>query len=162
MQLQALIRKTIKYPSDSKLNFESHINSFWRKSGQKINALARLKNYLPSDQTNLLLILSIIRNGKSLRLLWLCFVMKSQFSYRPLTWMFTSRYRNNALITLMNELCDWSITTMRNHLIVSWQKKTVLKLFIKKILNLAQFSKVFKWLVSADHEWYFDLKTKNL
>ena len=34
----------------SKLNFESHIGSLCRKAGQKINALARLKNYPISDQ----------------------------------------------------------------------------------------------------------------
>ena len=66
---------------ESKLNFESHIGSLCRKAGQKISALARLKNYLPSDQTNLLL------NS----------VIKSQFTYCPLIWMFMSRYLNNAL-----------------------------------------------------------------
>ena len=40
---------------DSKLSFESHIGSLCRKAGQKINALARLKNCLTSDQRNLLL-----------------------------------------------------------------------------------------------------------
>ena len=66
---------------DSKLNFESHIGSLCRKAGQKRSALARLKNYLTSDQRNLLL------NS----------VIKSQFTYCPLIWMFTSRYLNNAL-----------------------------------------------------------------
>ena len=66
---------------DSKLNFESYIGSLCRKAGQKISALARLKNYLTSDQRNLLL------NS----------VIKSQFTYCPLIWMFTSRYLNNAL-----------------------------------------------------------------
>ena len=66
---------------DSKLNFESHIGSLRRKAGQKISALARLKNYLTSDQRNLLLHL----------------VIKSQFIHCPLIWMFTSRYLNNAL-----------------------------------------------------------------
>ena len=66
---------------DSKLNFESHIGSLCRKAGQKISALARLKNYLTSNQRNLLL------NS----------VIKSQFTYCPLIWMFTSRYLNNAL-----------------------------------------------------------------
>ena len=40
---------------DSKLNFESYIGSLCRKAGQKMSALARLKNYLTSDQINLLL-----------------------------------------------------------------------------------------------------------
>ena len=66
---------------DSKLNFKSHISSLCRKAGQKISALDRLKNYLTSDQRNLLL------NS----------IIKSQFTCCPLIWMFTSRYLNNAL-----------------------------------------------------------------
>ena len=66
---------------DSKLNFESHIASLCRKAGQKINTSARLKNYFKSDQRNFLL------NS----------VIKSQFTYCPLIWMFTSHYLNNAL-----------------------------------------------------------------
>ena len=65
---------------DSKLNFESHIGSLCRRAGQKISALARLKNYLSSDQRNLLL------NS----------VIKSLLTYCPLIWMLTSRYLNNA------------------------------------------------------------------
>ena len=37
---------------DIKLNFESHIGSLCKKAGQKINALARVKNYLTLDQRN--------------------------------------------------------------------------------------------------------------
>ena len=66
---------------DNKVNFESHVGSLWRKAGQKINALARLKNYLTSDQRRLLL----------------NFGIKSQFTYCPLIWVFTLRYLNNAL-----------------------------------------------------------------
>ena len=65
---------------DSKQNFESHIVSLCRKAGQKISALAMLKNYLTSDQGNLLL------NS----------VIKSQFTYCPLIWMFTSPNLSNA------------------------------------------------------------------
>ena len=60
---------------------ESHIGSLCRKAGQKINAFARLKNYLASDQKNLLL----------------NFVIKSQLTYCALVWMFKSRYLNNTL-----------------------------------------------------------------
>ena len=52
---------------DNKVNFESHVGSLWRKASQKINALARLKNYLTSDQRRLLL----------------NFGIKSQFTYCP-------------------------------------------------------------------------------
>ena len=58
---------------DSKVNFESHIASLFRKTGEKINALVRLKNLLLNS------------------------VIKSQFTYCPLIWMFTSHYLNNAL-----------------------------------------------------------------
>ena len=61
--------------------FENHIGSLCRKADQKISALARLKNYLTSDQRNLLL------NS----------IIKSQFTYCPLIWMYRSRYLNNAL-----------------------------------------------------------------
>ena len=64
-----------------KLNFESHICSLFRKAGQNINALARLKNYLKPDQRNLLI------NS----------VIKSQFTYCPLMWVFPSCYLNKAL-----------------------------------------------------------------
>ena len=66
---------------DSKLIFESHIESFCKKADQKLNALASLKNYLTSDQRQLLL----------------HSVIKPQFTYCLLIWMFTSRYLNNAL-----------------------------------------------------------------
>ena len=69
---------------DSKLNFESHRGSLCRKAGRNTNALARLKNYLTSNQRNLQL------NS----------VIKSQFTYCPLICMFTSRYLNNGLACL--------------------------------------------------------------
>ena len=66
---------------DSKLNFESHIISLCKKAGQKLSALAIINHYLTPHQ----------------KLLLLNSVIKSQFSYCPLIWMFTSRYLNNAL-----------------------------------------------------------------
>ena len=69
---------------DSEPNFESHIVSFCRKISQRINALARLKKYLTSDQRNLLL----------------NYVIKSQFIYCTLIRVFTSRYLNDVLNTI--------------------------------------------------------------
>ena len=43
---------------DSKLYFESHIGPLYRKTGQKINTLARLKNYLTQIKQTYYLILS--------------------------------------------------------------------------------------------------------
>ena len=78
---------------ESKLKFESHIASLCKKAGQKINALARLKNYLTSDQ----------------RILLLNSVIPSQFTYCPLMWMFTSRYLNNAL-----NIHEWALRLIYN------------------------------------------------
>ena len=69
---------------DSKLSVNSHIASLCKKAGQKLSALARINHYLTPDQKSLLL------NS----------VVKSQFSYCPLIWMFTSRYLNNALTNI--------------------------------------------------------------
>ena len=66
---------------DSKLRFDFHTTSLCKKADQKLSALARINHYLTPDQKSLLL------NS----------VVKSQFSYCPLIWMFTSRYLNNAL-----------------------------------------------------------------
>ena len=60
---------------DRDLSFDKHLKSC-RKAGQKLNALARISNYLTHDQKRLLL------NS----------IIKSQFSYCPLIWMFCSRF----------------------------------------------------------------------
>ena len=59
---------------DNKLTFDSHIKSMCRKAGQKLSALSRISPYLETDKKELLF--------KSM--------VKSQFSYCPLVWMFCS------------------------------------------------------------------------
>ena len=73
--------KLLGFLLDSKLNFDFHIRSLCKKAGQKLSALVRINHFLAQDQ----------------KLLLLNFAVKSQFSYCPLIWMFTSRYLNNAL-----------------------------------------------------------------
>ena len=106
---------------DRKLNFESHIGSLCRKAGHKISALAKLKNYLTSDQRNLLL------NS----------VMKSQFTYCPLIWMFTSRYLNNAL----NNIHERALRLLCNDHEKSFNSiltENNLKTILQKTLNFLQ------------------------
>ena len=74
---------------DNKLTFDSHIKSICRKAGQKLGALLRITNYLNSSQKKL------IFSG----------MIKSQFSYCPLIWMFSSRKSNN----LINRIHERSI-----------------------------------------------------
>ena len=73
---------------DNKLTFDSHIKSICRKASQKLSALLRITNYLNSSQKKLIF----------------CRMIKSQFSYCPLIWMFSSRKTNN----LMNRIHERS------------------------------------------------------
>ena len=81
------VEKRLGILLDSKLNIDSHITSLCKRGGEKLSALARINHYVPQDQ----------------KLLLLNSAVKSQFSYGPLTWMFTSRYLNNALNSIQKE-----------------------------------------------------------
>ena len=74
---------------DNKSTFDSHIKSICRKAGQKLGALLRITNYLNSSQKKLTF------SG----------MIKSQLSYCPLIWMFSSRTANN----LINKIHERSI-----------------------------------------------------
>ena len=66
---------------DNKLRFKSHVKNLCKKASQKIWALSRLINYLNDSEKKM------IFNG----------LMKSQFSYCLLLWMFCSRQTNNMI-----------------------------------------------------------------
>ena len=66
---------------DNKLKFKCHVKNLRKKASQKIWVLSRLTNYL-NDSVKKLIFSSI---------------MKSQFSYCPLVWMFCSRQTNNKI-----------------------------------------------------------------
>ena len=68
---------------DNKLNFENHIKSLCSKASQKLGALQRISNMLDTQKKNLLF------NS----------IIKSQFSYCPLVWMFCS----NSLLNNVHE-----------------------------------------------------------
>ena len=74
---------------DNKLTFDSHMKNICRKAGLKLGALLRITNYLNSSQKKL------IFSG----------MIKSQFSYFPLIWMFSSRKSDN----LINKIHERSI-----------------------------------------------------
>ena len=71
---------------DRKLNFQNHINDLCRKASQKINALNRIASYIDVHKRK------IIYTS----------IIKSQFSYCPLVWMFCSR-NSNTLINKVQE-----------------------------------------------------------
>ena len=79
---------------DNKLSFDSHIRKMCKKSDQKLNALSRITTFLNKDQK------SIIFNA----------MIKSQFSYCPIIWMFSSRRSNN----LINKVHERSLRLIPN------------------------------------------------
>ena len=66
---------------DNNLNFNNHINLISRKAGQKLSTLLRISSNLNMKQKKLLY--------KS--------IIKSQFNYCPLVWIFCSRQSNNLI-----------------------------------------------------------------
>ena len=79
---------------DNKLSFDSHIRKMCKKSGQKFNAHSRITTFLNKDQK------SIIFNA----------MIKSQFSYCPIIWKFSSRRSNN----LINKVHERSLRLITN------------------------------------------------
>ena len=79
---------------DRDLSFDKHIKSLCRKAGQELNALARISNCLTHDQKRLLL------NS----------IIKSQFSYCPLIWIFCSSSLNN----LINRIHERALRLIHN------------------------------------------------
>ena len=69
--------------------FDSHVKSIDRKASQKLCALSRISNYLKTNERNF----------------FFCGMIKSQFSYCPLIWIFYSRKSNN----LINKIHERSL-----------------------------------------------------
>ena len=66
---------------DNKLRFKSLVKNLCKKASQKVSALSRLINYLNDSK------MKMIFNA----------LLKSQFSYYPLVWMFYSRQTDNMI-----------------------------------------------------------------
>ena len=73
---------------DSKLSFEDHINSLYKKASQKLNALARIAPYMCLEKRKTVMKAYIT----------------SQFGYCPLVWMFHSRSLNNKISSLQERV----------------------------------------------------------
>ena len=66
---------------DTKLSFKNHVFSYCKKASQKLNALARIVNFMD------------LAKRKSLMKAFIT----SQFNYCPLIWIFYSRQLNNQI-----------------------------------------------------------------
>ena len=80
---------------DNKLNFKNHISELCKKVSQKVADLSRLSSCLYNSEKK------IIFNS----------IIKSQFSYCPLVWMFCSRTLNN----MINKLHERSLRIILNY-----------------------------------------------
>ena len=79
---------------DNKLNFKSHIKNLCKKALPEIGALSQLSNHLNDSQKRLVL------NS----------IVKFQFSYCFLVWMFCSRTSNN----LINKVHERTLRVILN------------------------------------------------
>ena len=87
-------QKIIGLTINNQLNLKSHISALSKIASQKIAALSRLSSYLHNSEKKL------IFNS----------IIKSQFSYCPLVWMFCSRTSNN----MINKLHERSLKIILN------------------------------------------------
>ena len=87
-------QKILGVTIDNKLNFKSCISELCKKPSQKIESLSRLSRYLHNSEKKLIFNL----------------IIKSQFSYYPLVWMFCSRTSNS----MINKLHERSLRIILN------------------------------------------------
>ena len=92
---------------DNRLTFSSHIRELCKKASQKISALSRISSQLNDSEKTLLF------NA----------VVKSQFNFCPLIWMFCSRAPNNMInrvhkrtlrVILVDDLSDFESLLQNN------------------------------------------------
>ena len=100
---------------DNRLTFSSHIRELCKKASEKISALSRISNQLDDSEKKLLF------NA----------VVKSQFNYCPLVWMFCSLISNNIInklheralrVTLGDDLSNFESSLQNNKGICSYYK----------------------------------------
>ena len=110
------------------LNFKRHIKNICRKAGLKLSALLRISSHINTDKKTLLY--------KS--------IIKSQFAYCPLVWMFCFRQSNNltnkvyerALKLIYQDNCNFQVLLQKQHDFSIHQRNLqVLVTEIYKIVN---------------------------
>ena len=103
---------------DNNLNFNNHIKSICWKAGQKLSALLRIPSNLSMKRKKLY---------KSM--------IKSQFNYCPLVWMFCSKQSNN----LINKIHERSLR-------ISYKvRKPAITICLKHIMSLRFIKEIWKY-----------------
>ena len=123
-------KKILGVVIDNRLTFNSHIRQLCKKVSQKISSLSRISNQLNDSEETLLF------NA----------VVKSQFKYCPLVWMFCSRTSNNMInrvhqralrVILGDDLSDFESLLQKNNRDIRSHHKHIQSLMIEisKIKN---------------------------
>ena len=108
---------------NNRQTFSSHITELCKKASQKISALSRISNQLNDSEKNLLFIA----------------VVKSQFNYCPLVWIFCSKTSSNMInrvyeralkVILSDDLSDFKSLSQNNRNIGN-HHKNILSLMIE-------------------------------
>ena len=115
-------------PIDRNLNFKGHLKNIFRKAGQKLSALLTISSHINTNKKALLY--------KSM--------IKSQFAYCPLVWMFCLRQSNNlinkvherALKPIYHDNCNFEFLPEKQHdFLIHQRNLQVLMTEIYKIVN---------------------------
>ena len=107
--------KILRITIDNKLTFESHINILCRKAEQKMGTLSRLLNHLIDSQKKL------IFNT----------LIKSQFNYCSLIWMFCSRASNSMINKIYERTLRLILNDHKLTLIHCWKAMMILEITIE-------------------------------
>ena len=136
-------QKILGVTIDNKLTFKSHIKNLCKKISQKIGALSKLSNHLDDSQKKLVL------NS----------IVKSQFNYCPLIWMFWSRTSNKTTNKYIRGHWEWYIMTMKVILVhyckIIMTFETIIETFRQPWSKPSKLKKV-----SLTESWDLSLKGK--
>ena len=139
---------------DRNMNFHTHIKNICRKAGQKLSALLRISPYL--DQRK--------------KVLFYKSMIKSQFNYCPLVWMFCSRQSNKVherglRLTYRDETKDFQqILREQNETTIHQRNLQVLMTEVYKIVNTIAppiMNSLFQFRYNTNNIKFKEIYTEN-
>ena len=139
---------------DNSLKFDTHVQSICKKANQKLYAFGRLRPYLGSDKSKLLL------NA----------VVLSNFSYCPLIWLFCSKTANNdinrthkrALRILYRDYESSFEELIERDNTKTIHTKNLQKLMIEVYKSLNHLNPEYMWEFFVKKDVQYNLRTKEL
>ena len=139
---------------DNALKFETLVQSICKKANQKLHAFGRLRPYLGSDRSKLLLKAVVLSN----------------FSYCPLIWLFCSKTANNdsnrthkcALRILYKDYKSTFEDFFERDKTKTTHTKNLQKLMIEVYKSLNYLNPEYMWELFVKKDVQYNLRTKEL